>query len=38
MVALGAVVDGATELLEQGTYGFLETSAAGTAAAREAFA
>jgi 2-methylisocitrate lyase-like PEP mutase family enzyme len=35
--ALGAVVSAATELREQGTYGFREGSAAGAAAARRAF-
>ena len=35
--ALGAVVSAATELLEQGTYGFRSVSAAGAAAARRAF-
>ena len=35
--ALGAVVEAATELREQGTYGFLERAAAGRAAARAAF-
>jgi 2-methylisocitrate lyase-like PEP mutase family enzyme len=35
--ALGAVVSAATELREQGTYGFRDGSAAGAAAARRAF-
>jgi 2-methylisocitrate lyase-like PEP mutase family enzyme len=35
--ALGAVVSAATELREQGTYGFRAGSAAGAAAARRAF-
>ena len=35
--ALGAVVSAATELREQGTYGFRGASAAGAAAARRAF-
>ena len=35
--ALGAVVSAATELREQGTYGFRGGSAAGAAAARRAF-
>ena len=35
--ALGAVVSAATELREQGTYGFRATSAVGAAAARRAF-
>ena len=35
--ALGAVVSAATELREQGTYGFRAASAAGAAAARRAF-
>jgi 2-methylisocitrate lyase-like PEP mutase family enzyme len=35
--ALGAVVSAATELREQGTYGFREGSASGAAAARRAF-
>jgi 2-methylisocitrate lyase-like PEP mutase family enzyme len=35
--ALGAVVSAATELREQGTYGFRSGSAAGAAAARRAF-
>ena len=35
--AIGAVVSAATELREQGTYGFREGSAAGAAAARRAF-
>ncbi len=36
--ALGAAVGAATELLGEGTYGFLELSAAGSKAARAAFA
>lgn len=36
--ALGAAVGAATELLSEGTYGFLELSAAGAKAARAAFA
>ena len=36
--ALGAVVEAATELKEQGTYGFLERAAGGGQAARAAFA
>jgi 2-methylisocitrate lyase-like PEP mutase family enzyme len=36
--ALGAVVSAATELLNDGTYGFTEISAAGARAARAAFA
>ncbi len=35
--ALGALLDAATELREQGTYGFTERSAAGSRAARRAF-
>ena len=35
--ALGALVSAATELREQGTYGFRAVSAAGAAAARRAF-
>ncbi len=35
--ALGAVVDAANELLEQGTYGFFEGAAVGAKAARAAF-
>jgi len=35
--ALGAVVSAATELRDQGTYGFRATSAGGAAAARRAF-
>jgi 2-methylisocitrate lyase-like PEP mutase family enzyme len=35
--ALGAVVGAASELLNEGTYGFTETSAAGGKAARAAF-
>jgi 2-methylisocitrate lyase-like PEP mutase family enzyme len=35
--ALGAVVSAATELREQGTYGYRANSAAGAAAARRAF-
>jgi hypothetical protein len=35
--ALGAVVSAATELREQGTYGFRESGSAGAAAARRAF-
>jgi 2-methylisocitrate lyase-like PEP mutase family enzyme len=35
--ALGAVVAAARELREQGTYGYLEASAAGREAARQAF-
>ena len=35
--ALGAVAAAATELREQGTYGFRAGSAAGAAAARRAF-
>ena len=35
--ALGTVVEAATELREQGTYGFLERTAIGRAAARAAF-
>jgi 2-methylisocitrate lyase-like PEP mutase family enzyme len=35
--ALGAVVDAATELLDNGTYDFTEHSAAGAQAARKAF-
>jgi 2-methylisocitrate lyase-like PEP mutase family enzyme len=35
--ALGAVVSAATELREQGTYGFREGGSAGAAAARRAF-
>jgi 2-methylisocitrate lyase-like PEP mutase family enzyme len=35
--ALGAMVSAATELREQGTYGFREGSSAGAAAARRAF-
>ena len=35
--ALGALVSAATELREQGTYGFRAASAAGAAAARRAF-
>jgi 2-methylisocitrate lyase-like PEP mutase family enzyme len=35
--ALGAVVAAATELREQGTYGWRAGSAAGAAAARRAF-
>ncbi len=38
MVAFGGAVGAATELLTHGTYGFLETSAIGAKAAREAFA
>jgi len=37
LAALGAVVSAATELREQGTYGFRAGSAAGAAAARRAF-
>ena len=36
--ALGALVEAATELREQGTYGFGALSAVGRAAVREAFA
>jgi 2-methylisocitrate lyase-like PEP mutase family enzyme len=36
--ALGALYDAATELRDSGTYGYLERSAAGGRAAREAFA
>ena len=36
--ALGALVGAATELLTQGTYGFLDGAAAGARAARTAFA
>ena len=36
--ALGALVEAATELREQGTYGFGSLSAVGRAAVREAFA
>jgi 2-methylisocitrate lyase-like PEP mutase family enzyme len=36
--ALGALLEAATELREQGTYGFTERSAAGARAARQAFA
>ena len=36
-VGLGAVVDAARELLDEGTYGYLETSAKGAKAARAAF-
>lgn len=36
--ALGVAAEAATELLTDGTYGFLERSAAGVAAARSAFA
>jgi 2-methylisocitrate lyase-like PEP mutase family enzyme len=36
-VGLGAVVDAARELLDQGTYGYLETAGTGVKAAREAF-
>ena len=35
--ALGALLSAATELREQGTYGFRSASAAGAAAARRAF-
>jgi 2-methylisocitrate lyase-like PEP mutase family enzyme len=37
-VGLGAVVDAARELLDQGTYGFWETGVKGAKAARAAFA
>jgi 2-methylisocitrate lyase-like PEP mutase family enzyme len=36
--AIGAVVEGARELLEHGTYGFLDRSSVGVQAARAAFA
>jgi 2-methylisocitrate lyase-like PEP mutase family enzyme len=36
-VALGALVEAALELRDRGTYSFLERSAAGSRAAREAF-
>jgi 2-methylisocitrate lyase-like PEP mutase family enzyme len=36
--ALGAVIDAARELTDEGTYGFTELSAAGARAARSAFA
>jgi 2-methylisocitrate lyase-like PEP mutase family enzyme len=36
--ALGAVVEAATELRDQGTYGYLERTRAGSAAAKAAFA
>ncbi|MEA2168620.1 MAG: hypothetical protein QOF76_1920 [Solirubrobacteraceae bacterium] len=36
--AIGAVVEAATELLEQGTYGFWPRARAGSAAAKAAFA
>jgi 2-methylisocitrate lyase-like PEP mutase family enzyme len=35
--AIGAVVEAARELSEQGTYGFAEGAAAGVKAARAAF-
>jgi 2-methylisocitrate lyase-like PEP mutase family enzyme len=35
--ALGAVVEAARELLEEGTYGFWERARAGAKGAREAF-
>jgi 2-methylisocitrate lyase-like PEP mutase family enzyme len=35
--AIGAVVEAANELKEQGTYGFMERAAAGARAARAAF-
>jgi len=35
--ALGALASAATELRDQGTYGFRAASAAGAAAARRAF-
>ncbi len=35
--ALGALLEAATELREQGTYGFTERSAAGSRAARAVF-
>jgi 2-methylisocitrate lyase-like PEP mutase family enzyme len=37
LAAFGAVVEAATELREQGTYGFLERAATGRTAIREAF-
>ena len=36
-VATGAVVDAATELRDQGTYGYASATAAGIKAARQAF-
>jgi 2-methylisocitrate lyase-like PEP mutase family enzyme len=35
--ALGAVLEAARELLEQGTYGYTERAAKGSKAARNAF-
>jgi hypothetical protein len=35
--SLGTLVEAATELREQGTYGYRERTAAGIRAAREAF-